>query len=193
MAYNFLDVVFSLKGLNPTDKLVLLHLAEHADKDTGECWPGYGRLADFTGLTRRSVIYAIKRLAELEFITVNPPKDDRKTNTYVVRMDKLVAASVATPAKKAKRKYTRKSEPSVDIESFFTRTTWPSGPNKGRDCIFCAKCGFTFSMEHYMLTHLEEKHPDLLAQVSTTKQEIEFLDENKTTGFCIEDEDDDLT
>jgi pyocin large subunit-like protein len=114
MAYNYTDAVVSLKGITPTDKLVLLHLAEHADKETGECWPGFGRLADYTGLTRRTVIYSINRLEKLGFITVTSPTPTRKTNTYVVRMDKLVAASVTSPTKK-KRKYTRKEQVASDM------------------------------------------------------------------------------
>jgi helix-turn-helix protein len=122
MAYNYTDVVFPLKGLNPVDKLVLLHLAEHADKDTGECWPGFGRLADYTGLTRRTVIYSINRLEERGLICNHGsggkcegcgkevPATTRNTNTYVVRMDKLVAAGVAPATKRAKRKYDRKKQ-----------------------------------------------------------------------------------
>jgi Helix-turn-helix domain len=183
MAYNYTDVVFSLKGLTPTDKLVLLHLAEHADKDTGECWPGFGRLADFTGLTRRTVIYSINRLAELEFITVTPPTGTRKTNTYVVRMDKLVAASVSSTTKKAKRKYTRKADVNptpADVEHLYTHGVWKEGANKGEPCTWCGTCGRHISIGSARVTHIKETHPELWAKViqamaSQRGKQIEFI------------------
>ena len=198
MAYNYTDVVFPLKGLSPTDKLVLLHLAEHADKDTGECWPGFGRLADFTGLTRRTVIYSINRLEELEFITVTPPAT-RKTNTYVVRMDKLVAASVSPAAKKAKRKYTRKPDVNptpADVEHLYTHSVWKPGANKGQTCTYCTMCGMHISIASFRVTHIKEKQPELWAKViqalaSQREEQIEFLDESKMTTFDIEDDDGD--
>jgi hypothetical protein len=164
MAYNFTDVVFTMKGLTPTDKLVLLHLAEHADKDTGECWPGFGRLAEFTGLTRRTVIYSINHLCGLGFICNHGmgggtcpacggeiPATERKTNTYIVRMDKLVAATVAPSTERVKRGYERTGK--------YSRT------KAKRD-------------------RTGQYHED----------EPQFLDEGKsTTAFNIEDEDDELS
>ncbi len=197
MAYNFTDVVFSLKGLHPTDKLVLLHLAEHADKETGECWPGFGRLADFTGLTRRTVIYSINRLEKLEVITIAPPTDTRKTNTYVVRMDKLVAAGVSPAAKRATRKYERTGKyrrvkkdavtvtPTADdVDHLYTHDTWKEGPSKGQPCTWCAKCGTHISVPNYRVSHIEQKHPELWAEVIqalASQPEIEFIDESKAT------------
>src|ERR1017187_10185244 len=171
MAYNYTDVVFPLKGLSPTDKLVLLHLAEHADKDTGECWPGFGRLADFTGLTRRTVIYSINRLEELEFITVTPPAT-RKTNTYVVRMDKLVAASVTATTKRAKRKYTRRervvASPSASWKPLFAEGC--DYCNQSRpDCkcpAACPQCGYTCDGLGTLANHIQAEHPSLWAEVS---------------------------
>lgn len=53
-----------------TQKLVLLMLAERHNKDTGQCRPSHDTLADDCGLTRRSVIDQIGRLADAGYITV---------------------------------------------------------------------------------------------------------------------------
>lgn len=194
MAYNYTDAVFGLKGLNPTDKLVLLHLAEHADKDTGECWPGFGRLADFTGLTRRTVIYSIKRLADLEFITVNPPTAERKTNTYLVRMDKLVGASTATPGKRAKRRYTKKPEPKTLADLY---TIGRNVRTKEIVAYWCKGCNHRADDITAFARHVIDKHEQIAdglefpeevgeLMMPLTKEEIQFLDEGKTTDFDIE-------
>jgi hypothetical protein len=47
------------------DKLVLLALAEHADKDTREAWPSIDRLSSWTGLGRRSVQRSLRKLERL--------------------------------------------------------------------------------------------------------------------------------
>ena len=153
MAYNYTDVVFPLKGLTPTVKLVLLHLAEHADKDTGECWPGFGRLADFTGLTRRSIIYSINLLEKMEFITITPPTT-RKTNTYVLHMDKLVAWSLAPVAEKAKRPYNRTGKYRKAKEQSKTKDS-----SNARQCPYCdAKIAGQSPV--YLERHIQEKHAE---------------------------------
>ena len=221
MAYNFTDVVFSLKGLQPTDKLVLLHLAEHADKDTGECWPGFGRLADFTGLTRRTVIYSINRLGELGLVCNHGmeggtctvcgeeiPAIARKTNTYIVRMDKLVATSVAPSTEKAKRKYERTgkyrgTKAKRDRTGKYREVTEPLAVTPTADDVDhlftqnrCNTCGVLISIPFARLDHIEKKHPELwveVIQALALQQEVEFLDESKaTTPFNIEDEPDEL-
>src|ERR1019366_6681496 len=110
MGYDYTDAVIPLKGLPRTEKLVLISLAYRAanEKDAthakGECWPGFGKIAAETGLHRITVIDTVTRLESLGFIKKSPPSGDRRSNTYIVRMDKLVAASAAPVIKKrAKR------------------------------------------------------------------------------------------
>lgn len=205
MAYNYSDIVFALKGLTPTVKLVLLHLAEHADKDTGECWPGFGRLADFTGLTRRSIIYSINCLEKMEFVTITPPTT-RKTNTYVLHMDKLVAWSLAPVAKKAKRPYVRtgkyagknrkvkqQTEVNVtptadDVDHLYTTSA-----NKGHSC---KTCGVPVGRNSDRVAHIKDEHPKLWDEVIQTliwrEEEIELLNESQLQpAFNIEGDDDD--
>lgn len=47
--------------IQPSTKLVLLALANHADH-TGQCWPGIDRLVQLTGMHRSSVFRAIEAL-----------------------------------------------------------------------------------------------------------------------------------
>lgn len=221
MAYNFTDVVFSLKGLQPTDKLVLLHLAEHADKHTGECWPGFGRLANFTGLTRRTVIYSINRLGKMGFVCNHGMEGgtcsvcgeeiaaiERKTNTYIVRMDRLVAASVGPSTEKAKRKYNRTGKyrgvkAKRDRTGKYREVTEPLAVTPTAydvDHLFtqnrCNTCGALISIPYARLDHIEKKHPQLLAEVIrylASQPKIDFLDvPTATTAYNIEDEDDEL-
>lgn len=53
-----------------TQKLVLLMLAERHNKDTGQCRPSHDTLADDCGLSRRSVIDQIQKLAQTGYITI---------------------------------------------------------------------------------------------------------------------------
>lgn len=63
--------------------VVWLAIKNHADYNTGECWPGMRRLAELTGLAVGSVQKAVKTLTEAKLLRVDPTK--RKSNTYVAR------------------------------------------------------------------------------------------------------------
>jgi DNA-binding transcriptional regulator YhcF (GntR family) len=62
---------------------VWLAIKNHADYNTGECWPGMRRLAELTGLAVGSVQKATKALVEAKLLRIEQGK--RKTNTYVAR------------------------------------------------------------------------------------------------------------
>ena len=53
---------------NPTAKLVLMALADHANAD-GECWPSMKKIAQRSGITPRQVSTHIMRLEELGLVT----------------------------------------------------------------------------------------------------------------------------
>lgn len=63
--------------------VVWLAIKNHADYNTGECWPGMRRLAELTGLAVGSVQKAVKILVEAKLLRVDQAK--RKGNTYVAR------------------------------------------------------------------------------------------------------------
>lgn len=62
---------WKVKTGNPTDKLVLLCLADHADEFGRNCWPGQSRIAAKTGLARQTVSVALSRLADKGLIAVD--------------------------------------------------------------------------------------------------------------------------
>jgi biotin operon repressor len=53
---------------NPTAKLVLMALADHANSD-GECWPSMKRVAELTGISSRQVSTHITKLEGLGYVT----------------------------------------------------------------------------------------------------------------------------
>lgn len=61
MSIEMLNWVFLLEMESPTDKSVLLALANHADPD-GKCWPSVARLCLYTALSERTVQNALRRL-----------------------------------------------------------------------------------------------------------------------------------
>ena len=63
--------------------VVWLAIKNHADYNTGECWPGMRRLAELTGLAVGSVQKAVKILVEAKLLRIDQAK--RKGNTYVAR------------------------------------------------------------------------------------------------------------
>lgn len=57
MTYQHANMALYADGITPTEKLVLIAYAEHADHH-GYCWPSAQRLADITGLSRATVTRA---------------------------------------------------------------------------------------------------------------------------------------
>ena len=61
--------VLSLTGeLNGTEKRVAAALVDSFNRKTGQCDPGFGRLAGLLGISRRTVIRAINRIEHAHFV-----------------------------------------------------------------------------------------------------------------------------
>lgn len=76
------------KGSTPAETLVLLAIADHADAD-GVCWPGMRRVAEKTGLARRTVVRAVEALEASGLMKVERRKtgSGRQTsNRYLLQM-----------------------------------------------------------------------------------------------------------
>ena len=69
-------------------KLVLIKLADNANDD-GECWPSHRRVAEDTGLSRRTVIRYVKLLAEAGLIRLEHRVNGvgNLPNRYVLRCE----------------------------------------------------------------------------------------------------------
>jgi len=84
---SFQAMAWAVKQKLPTrDKFVLLMLANYAN-EIGKCWPSFNRLADDTGLCRRSIILSLQALSSGGIIDVEERKLDGQniTNIYTVR------------------------------------------------------------------------------------------------------------
>jgi hypothetical protein len=138
MGFDYTDAVFKIRvttieleqdGETTTvpytgiDHAVLNALANRANNETGKCWPGYGLLAEDTHFSRRAVMRAVAKLEQIGFITTEIT-DQRSTNTYTLHMDKLVAASLLSPAKnkgKSKKLRGKHTGKKLDLYSFDQR------------------------------------------------------------------------
>jgi hypothetical protein len=86
---------WSVSGISPTDKLVLLAIADHADDD-GTAYPGITRIAQKTGLGTTATKRAIKRLREVHKI-VDIEQRYRGEGTKGGRTSSLYRLRLGTP------------------------------------------------------------------------------------------------
>ena len=75
--------VFESTTLGPTERLVMLALADHAD-DAGRCYPAMGRLCQRTGLSDRAIQKNVKALVEAGYLTVAQNAGQGGANVYIV-------------------------------------------------------------------------------------------------------------
>lgn len=79
-----------------TQKIVLMMLAERHNQDSGQCNPSHDRLADDCGLTRRSVMDQVAKLAEAGYIRIRhrAANNVKLPNQYVLVFSFGVQAEV---------------------------------------------------------------------------------------------------
>lgn len=78
---------------SPTDKLVLILMANHADEN-GVCWPSIGLIQQKTGLGRRTVYNCMKRLREaghIEVVKWARPSGRQTSATVRLRFGRFVS------------------------------------------------------------------------------------------------------
>jgi len=78
--------------LSPSDKLILILLANNANDETGDCFPSQTYLAKRSGLSLSTVNRIIKRLETVSLIDVIPQyRDDggRRSNRYRLNMNDI--------------------------------------------------------------------------------------------------------
>jgi len=74
-------------GLPANEKLILILLADHADDETGRCWPSQPYIARRSGLTRETINRTTKRLEGKGLIRIQHRfREDggNRSNTYIV-------------------------------------------------------------------------------------------------------------
>jgi hypothetical protein len=118
MAYDLTDLVFEIhtfsmgEGENEltltcADKAVLNVLATRADKNTFQCWPGYGEIADRALLSRQGAIDSVAKLKKMRFFTsvlIGGEDSPYGSNLYTLDVERLKALAVASSTKKAIKK-----------------------------------------------------------------------------------------
>jgi len=84
--------------LSPSDKLILILLANNANDETGDCFPSQSYLAKRSGLSLGHVNRVIKRLKSDGFVEIIPQyRDDggRRSNRYRLYMD-VIGGGITT-------------------------------------------------------------------------------------------------
>ena len=79
---------FKATKLKPTERLVAFMLADHMNEQTGRCHPSVRLLAEETGLTVRSVITAIQKLADSGHITKRETDKIGQNRHYILHPEK---------------------------------------------------------------------------------------------------------
>ena len=77
MSFVHMAAVMQMKIGDPAAKLVLLALADRADKETGQCWPSLARIAEDTELSVTTVKRRLNKLEERKLIK----RDQRDHNS----------------------------------------------------------------------------------------------------------------
>jgi hypothetical protein len=122
VAYRFVHLVLNgASGLDPTAKLILVILAEAANKDSGGvAWVGVGTMAHVVGVDRRTVQRTLRELESAKWITsIGRTNGGRHTNGnagYSTRYRINVERLAATMAK-GKDRRTDPGSPKGDIHA----------------------------------------------------------------------------
>lgn len=83
MSIRLMSAIFESATLGPTERLVMLALADHAD-DEGRCYPSISRLCQRTGLSERAVQTNIRKLVQQGYIRIIPGGGKGNANLYFV-------------------------------------------------------------------------------------------------------------
>ena len=100
MSNQLLNAAWKVTGLTVAEKIILVRLADRADKD-GKCFPGHASLAADCSLSDRCVRYALPQLQAKRHLTIK--RDSRKAFkgesvfSYIVHPTPATASG-ATPA-----------------------------------------------------------------------------------------------
>lgn len=78
-----MSAIFESKTLGPTERLIMLALADHAD-DAGRCYPSMQRLQERTGLSERAVQTNVRALTEKGYLRVLVGGGKGNANVYFV-------------------------------------------------------------------------------------------------------------
>lgn len=86
MSVRLMNAVFENAQLGPTERLVMLALADHHNDKDGSCYPSIERLCARTGLSKRAVQNNIQRLSEAGHLTVKGSTGRGNANSYIIHI-----------------------------------------------------------------------------------------------------------
>mgnify|MGYP001171051041 FL=1 len=93
MSFALMGAVYKTDIGDALAKFVLLVIAEHANTESGECWPSITRIQNVTHLSRQTVVNKLDYLERNGFI--HRDKTKRRSNTYTMLVNQLDQASLA--------------------------------------------------------------------------------------------------
>lgn len=111
----------------PTDRLVLLAIADCANDDGAEAYPSMAKLASKTGLHERSIQRALQRLVSIKELVVHPNAGPRGCNRYRVTM---TTPGTAPPPAQRRGGTRTPRQPATPAESHLDPGTAPPPPRQ---------------------------------------------------------------
>lgn len=84
MSVEATTAAWARRDMTPTEKIVLLRIADHANPDGGNAWPSINRVSDDTGLSERAVRTALRSLERKGALVSEIGRGPRGTNRYSV-------------------------------------------------------------------------------------------------------------
>jgi len=135
MSFQAMAWAVAQKGIRPLEKLVLLALANYASNSAGECYPSMATLADDTGMSRDSVIRAIKAMEDAGLLRVIRRRegDVNLPNVYRLALQGVVADSDHSPqtagggSRSQRLGVVADSDPNLSVEPIPTVAIAPVG------------------------------------------------------------------
>lgn len=97
MSFRHMAWAMETKIGDPLAKLLLVALADRADKDTGQCWPSLARLCEDTEMSMATVTRRLHYLEEQRFI--QREQRDQKSTLYTLSLtERPLSLSERTPS-----------------------------------------------------------------------------------------------
>ncbi len=96
MSIRVMSEVWDDEELSPTEKFILISLADHAD-DQGYCYPSVARLVKRTGFSERTVQTAVKRLCEVGKLRIDQNAGPKGCNLFTVYPARVTQTAAARP------------------------------------------------------------------------------------------------
>lgn len=93
MSHRATNWAVQVRGIKPSAKIVLWHLADRHNKDTGRCDPSQALLAEDCEMGRTAINSHLKKLEELGFIRriprINSATKRQESTAYILNFDVL--------------------------------------------------------------------------------------------------------